>query len=259
MNTLAVCTSVPALLEQAQALAAELSLPLLEPGRPGDYASLLQLCPDGLHLQAAGSAEAGSLMVDFGAGKMRYRRRGGHNEPLGRAVGVGKRPGLKVVDATAGLGRDSFVLADLGCHVTMLERSPAAFALLRDGLQRAAASGDPWLRQVTSRLQLHYVDSRQWLASHPGLADVVYLDPMFPSRKKTARVKKEMWLFQQLVGKAEDEQLLLQQAIISATWRVVVKRPIRAPSLPGPGVHHTLSGKTVRYDVYNSDQAGGEG
>jgi 16S rRNA (guanine1516-N2)-methyltransferase len=254
VNTLAVCASVPDLLEQAQALAVELALPLLEPELPGDPASLLQLCPDGLHLQAAGS---GSLRVDFGAGKMRYRRRGGHNEPLGRAVGVGKRMDLRVVDATAGLGRDSFVLADLGCNVTMLERSPAAFALLRDGLQRAATSGDPWLQEVASRMRLHFVDSREWLACHPGSADVVYLDPMFPARKKSARVKKEMWLFQHLVGKAEDEQLLLEQAISTAAWRVVVKRPIRTNSLPGPRVHHTLSGKTVRYDVYNCGQAGG--
>jgi 16S rRNA (guanine1516-N2)-methyltransferase len=73
---------------------------------------------------------------------------------------------------------------------------------------------------------------------------------MFPARKKTARVKKDMWLFQQLVGEAEDEQLLLEQAVTSAAWRVVVKRPVRASSLAGPSVHHALSGKTVRYDVY---------
>ena len=247
---------MPALLANAQALAAELALPLLEPELPGDHANLLQFCPDGLHLLAAKHTGVGSLKVDFGAGKMRYRRRGGHNEPLGRAVGVGKRPQLQVVDATAGLGRDSFVLADLGCNVTMLERSPVAFALLRDGLQRAAASGDPWLRAVTGRMKLHYVDSREWLASHPNSADVVYLDPMFPARKKTARVKKEMWLFQHLVGAADDEQLLLQQAITSAVWRVVVKRPIRAHSLPGPGVHHALRGKTVRYDVYYCGEGG---
>jgi 16S rRNA (guanine1516-N2)-methyltransferase len=241
---------VPSLLERAQALAAELALPLLDPEQPGDHARVLQLCPDGLHLQETGSSKAGSLRVDFGAGQMRYRRRGGHNEPLGRAVGVGKRANLRVVDATAGLGRDSFVLADLGCNVTMLERAPAAFALLRDGLRRAANSGDPWLQEVTARMELHYVDSREWLASHPDSADVVYLDPMFPARKKTARVKKDMWLFQQLVGEAEDEQLLLEQAVTSAAWRVVVKRPVRASSLAGPAVHHALSGKTVRYDVY---------
>ena len=247
---------MPALLAQAQALATELALPLLDPELAGDHANVLQLRPDGLHLQAAKCSGVGSLKVDFGAGKMRYRRRGGHNEPLGRAVGVGKRPQLRVVDATAGLGRDSFVLADLGCDVTMLERSPVAFALLRDGLQRAAASGDPWLLEVSGRMRLHYVDSREWLAAYPNSADVVYLDPMFPARKKTARVKKEMWLFQHLVGEAEDEHLLLQQAITSAAWRVVVKRPIRANSLPGPGVHHALSGKTVRYDVYHCDQGG---
>jgi 16S rRNA (guanine1516-N2)-methyltransferase len=255
VNTLAVSNSEPSLLEEAQALAAELQIPFLNAGESLQSGGLLRLCADGLQLEAVGSGDVGALKVDFGGGKMRYRRQAGHNEPLGRAVGVGKRPGLQVVDATAGLGRDSFVLADLGCEVTMLERSPAAFALLRDGLRRAASSGDPWLQTVSGRMRLHYIDSPEWLAAHPNSVDVVYLDPMFPERKKSARVKKEMWLFQQLIDGPGDEELLLETALDAAHWRVVVKRPIKAQSLPGPASHHALRGKTIRYDVYNCSPA----
>jgi len=166
-------------------------------------------------------------------------------------VGVNERPGLWVVDATAGLGRDSFVLADLGCAISLVERSPLVFALLRDGLNRAAGCDDPWLRQVASRMTLHLSESVTWLAGLSSPPDVIYLDPMFPARKKSARVKKEMWLFQHLLAESQDEAALLAQALSSASWRVVVKRPARAEPLNGEKPHHTIEGKTVRFDVYS--------
>ncbi|MEP5765323.1 MAG: class I SAM-dependent methyltransferase [Halieaceae bacterium] len=213
----------------------------------------MRLGADGLELQALGEKMPGAVRVDFGAGKMRHRRRGGHNEPLGRAVGVGKWDGLSVVDATAGLGRDSFVLADLGCQVTMLERSAVVFALLRDGLDRARRCGDAWLLAVVQRMSAHCADSSQWLAQQgDACCDVVLLDPMFPQRKKSARVKKEMWLFQQLLEADTPQPGLLEQALHSARRRVVVKRPARAEPLEGRQPDFELAGKAVRFDVYNA-------
>lgn len=237
----------------AQLLAEELDLPFESDPEVLATLAVLQLTPLGLQLLPPRITADGSgpLLVDFGAGRMRYRRRGGHNEPLGRAVGVGKRDNLYVVDATAGLGKDSFVLADLGCTVRLLERSAPVYALLRDGLQRASHSDDSWLREVAARMQVERADSCQWLQTCAKLPDVVYLDPMFPARKKSARVKKDMWLFQHLLDSEGAEEALLQQALGASQWRVVVKRPARAPCLPGPKPHHTLEGKTVRFDVYN--------
>ena len=182
-------------------------------------------------LRPLGGDGTGPVQVDFGAGRMRRRRRGGHNRSLGRAVGAGKRSPLSVIDATAGLGKDSFVLADLGCEVVMLERAVAAFALLRDGLHRARSSGDPWLEAVSARLSLWRVDALEWLATHPRSADVVYLDPMFPVRKKSARTKKDMWLLNSMTGPDADQDGLLPAALDAARWRVVVKRPAKAPPL----------------------------
>ena len=203
-----------------------------------------------LELVPQGPKAPGAVAVDFGNAAMRRRRRGGHNEPLGRAVGVGKWSPLRLVDATAGLGRDSFVLADLGCQVIMLERVAVVHALLADGLRRALASEDPWLQAAASRLSLLGADAEDWLTrEHPEPVDVIYLDPMFPARTKSARVKKEMWLFQELL-ESQESGALLEPALALARRRVVVKRPARAPSLENRAPSFTIPGKTVRFDVY---------
>ena len=94
------------------------------------------------------------LFPQFGRKAMRHRRRGGHNELLGKAVGVGRKPSLYIIDATAGLGRDAFVLADLGCRVALREREPILVAMLQSALQRAQSSADDWIAQVTARMHL---------------------------------------------------------------------------------------------------------
>lgn len=242
---IAVFTEDTDLESRAQSVASELGLEWVS--EPAGADALLRLSADGLDLLPLGEDAPGPITVDFAAGSMTHRRRAGHNEPLGRAVGVGKWRDLHVADATAGLGRDSFVLADLGCRVTMFERSPVVFALLRDGLRRGLASDNPRVAEACGRLQLQ---SGEFEAqSHGRRFDVVYLDPMFPARRKSARVKKEMWIFQQLL-EGESSPGLLEAALAAARHRVVVKRPARAPALAGREPAFVLPGKTVRFDVY---------
>ncbi len=184
---------------------------------------------------------------------MRHRRGAGHNELLGRAVGVGKKTPLRVLDATAGLGRDAFVLADLGCEVLMSEREPGVFELLNAGLQTARSLDDVWLRGVLERMRLVAGDARQVCAGEQPGPDVIYLDPMFPQRGKSAAVKKEMALLQLLLDTGavqSDADDLLRWALAQDVARVVVKRPPRAPRLAGRDPSHEISGKAVRYDVY---------
>lgn len=241
----------------AAALAERLGLPLLPTG--SDPASCetvdaaLVVSGDSLSLQQTGRGVPGPVAVDFGSAAMRHRRRSGHNELLGRAVGVGKKRPLLVVDATAGLGRDSFVLADLGCEVTLCEREQVIAELLRAGMHVAAGRRDPWLDEVLGRMQLHPADARSLPADRLRQADVIYLDPMFPQRGKSAAVKKEMALFQLLLDRAdtqEDADDLLGWALRQGAARVVVKRPPRATSLRGQQPSHSVAGKAVRYDVY---------
>lgn len=241
----------------AEVLARRLCLPLLptnsDPVHCESADAVLMVSGSGLSLQQTGRGMPGPVSVDFGAPGMRHRRRAGNNELLGRAVGVGKKPGLRVIDATAGLGRDAFVLADLGCTVLLCEREPVVIELLRAGLQSVAERDDPWLREVIKRMRLCAGDCRQLAGPELGGVDVIYLDPMFPSRGKSAAVKKEMALFQSLLdvaGVVESGEGALDWALQQDVSRVVVKRPAKAPELGGISPSHCISGKAVRYDVH---------
>jgi 16S rRNA (guanine1516-N2)-methyltransferase len=238
----------------ARALAQQLRLPLCQPGTDvRDYVSaqLLLICSEQeIVLQQTGRSAPGPITVEFGSAAMRHRRRGGHNELLGKAVGLSRKPGIAVLDATAGLGRDSFILADLGCRVCLCERNDIVFQMLASGLSKAAKSSDEWLRAVVQRMSLYSGDVREVVGSELHATEVIYLDPMFPERGKRAKVKKEMALFHQLLGAGEDSDELLVWALQQEVARVVVKRPPKAPQLAGHKPSHVIAGKAVRYDVY---------
>jgi 16S rRNA (guanine1516-N2)-methyltransferase len=250
--TLAVVADSADLAGPAQNLANRLGLALVSHPATGTTTApdaVLRLTPAGLCLARTDQGAPAPLRVDFGSAAMRHRRRGGQNELLGRAVGVGKRESLRVLDATAGLARDGFVLADLGCDVLLCERNPVIYELLCDGLRRARSSDDPWLAGVTARLSLVPGDARE----HPvDASDVIYLDPMFPHRSKRAAVKADLALLQDVLQEQDqqDAEHLLTWALQQDVARVVVKRPLRAPDLVGRSPSHTLRGKAVRFDVH---------
>lgn len=208
---------------------------------------------DGLALAQGGANRLTPVRVDFSAPELLHRLRvaGARSEDLARAIGALRWQGLQVVDATAGWGRDSAVLAALGCEVTMIERHPIVCMLLDDGLRRAQASTDSWVRALATRLRLRTGDARELLGQWDAMVpDVVVLDPMFPERGASAAVRKEMRLFQGLLGMDADADELLVFALALARHRVVVKRPRRAPVLPGPRPSHSLAGRSTRFDVY---------
>ena len=240
---------------EAAELAGQLGLPLLPSGselkRCASATAVLCLKARTLSLQLTGKGAPGPVSVDFGASSMRHRRRSGHNELLGRAVGVGRKSPLLLLDATAGLGRDSFVMADLGCQVRLCERNAVIAEMLARGIEAACRGADPWLAAVASRMQLHRGDARELPAAVTADIDVIYLDPMFPSRDKSAAVKKDMALFQFLLHNSEGgDDALLHWALAQDVARVVVKRPPRAPCLAGVEPSHAIKGKAVRYDVH---------
>lgn len=174
---------------------------------------------------------------------------------IAKAVGVKAGVYPHVLDATAGLGKDAFVLATLGCRVQMLERSPIVHVLLQDGLQRAREQSgfdDPELARIIARMDLLSADSQDYLShiSDNERPDVIYLDPMFPDRQKSADVKKEMAAFHHVVGKDEDADSLLDKALAQALYRVVVKRPRKAPFIANKTPSYQLEGKSSRYDIY---------
>lgn len=191
----------------------------------------------------------GAIVVDFASGATSYRRThgGGKDEAIAKACGLNKKRNLTVLDATAGLGRDAFVLASLGASVTLVERNPAVAALLFDGLRRGAQIAE--LHWLPERMQLLHSSALNALAEHQPV-DIVYLDPMFPARDKTALVKKEMRAFHDVVGSDTDADALLAPALKLAQKRVVVKRPGYAGFLAGQAPTMSVTGKNNRFDVY---------
>lgn len=211
----------------------------------------LVLTPERLELRKRDEPKLGAIYVDFIAGAMAHRRKfgGGRGEAVAKAVGIKSGYLPDVVDATAGLGRDAFVLASVGCQVRMLERHPVVAALLDDGLQRAYADAEigHWLQE---RLTLLHTSSLSALSNIQPAPDVVYLDPMFPHRQKSALVKKEMRVFQSLVGEDLDADGLLEPARRLAKKRVVVKRPDYAPPLANIHPQASINTKNHRFDLY---------
>lgn len=193
------------------------------------------------------------LYIDFASPENNYRRLhgGGNGQPIAKAIGI-KTYGLPltVIDATAGLGQDAFVLACLGCNVTLIERNPTIAELLKDAMARGA--NDLNIQQYIANMHLIFANAVEYLKNlkPADCPDVVYLDPMFPLREKTALVKQELRIIKDIVGDDPDADLLLPIARHVAKRRVVVKRPRIAPYLNGTIPHSQQIGKANRFDIY---------
>ena len=190
------------------------------------------------------------LVVDFvgGAVAHRFRFGGGRGQALPKAIGMKSGVNPKVVDATAGLGRDAFLLASLGAEVTLIERSERMHKLLAEGMERARAAGGE-VAEVITRMTLLHGDAKELL---PDLSpEVVLVDPMHPPRKNSALVKKEMRLIREIVGTDQDSVDLMRVALEVASKRVVLKWPQKADPMEGiRGASHQITGKSTRYDVF---------
>ncbi len=260
MNTIAILSNDASKATQAEALAQLLRVPLFHRRSPetiSDYDFVVLFDEMNIALQQTGRKAPGPILAEFTEGAVDHRRKfgGGKGQMIAKAVGVKAGCYPHVLDATAGLGKDSFVLASLGSKVTMLERSPIVQVLLGDGLTRAlnfAREQDVELYSLLQKMTLVTQDSREYLSAlaADNFPDVIYLDPMFPERQKSADVKKEMAAFHSVVGKDEDADSLLPLALTRVNYRVVVKRPRKAPFLNNQTPSYQLEGKSSRYDIY---------
>jgi 16S rRNA (guanine1516-N2)-methyltransferase len=195
-------------------------------------------------------SDIGIITVDFCAGAADYRRKhgGGKGQAIAKAAGLQSLKNPYILDATAGLGRDGFVLASLGAKIQMIERSPIIYQLLKDGLDRASQHEE--VSKIAARISLLNANATEWMSASDEMFDVVYLDPMFPKRDKTSLVKKEMRVLQEILGGDEDADSLLEPAQLRAKYRVVVKRPTGAPHLANKKPSFQLEGKANRFDIY---------
>jgi 16S rRNA (guanine1516-N2)-methyltransferase len=244
-----VCTD-PARKEQVDEIARLTGLPLLNEKSDGFD---LQLRFDDDHLSLFDRALNTSIHVDFAEGALAHRQQfgGGRGQAIAKAVGLKHGNTPNVLDITAGLARDAYILACLGCKITLVEQSAVLYVLVEDGIQRGLASStsDKVLKNFIDLVNADSVAYMQQI-DREHRPDVIYIDPMYPERKKSALVKKDMQILQRLLGKDEDAEQLLKTALKCAGKRVVVKRPIHANAVGNIKPETSISSKKTRYDVY---------
>ena len=178
--------------------------------------------------------------------RLKYGKGRGQN--LAKAVGFKFNKNRTIIDATAGLGYDAFILASLGANVTLIERSEKIYDLLKTAISEAQLYGGE-ISKIVNRMNLLFGDSKDIL---PNIApEVILIDTMYKDRKKSALVKNDMRLVREVVGSDSDYVELINVALNNASKRVVIKQPRYAETLDNiKGCSHQILGKTIRYDVY---------
>lgn len=221
--------------DKAQQLAQQLLMELDKTAEP-----CLLLMPDKLTLKMPGFSP---LSAELSASYWAKRKSEGKTQGVVKACKPA--PGLKIIDATAGWGRDAAILASFGAEVTMLERQPVMVALLEDALSRCSVSDTKAMK-----LSLHAGNACSYLSAlEPSeYPDVIYIDPMHPERQKSALVKKDMQALQNIIGVDNDALTLIELALQRARQKVVVKWPQKKQALLP--AHNCIPGKTVRFDIY---------
>jgi 16S rRNA (guanine1516-N2)-methyltransferase len=269
-NTIAVICFSRLRQQQAKEFCALYNLPLFN--KKNDQYDLQLLFHDDL-VELYDRQLNTAISIDFINGPLAHRQQfgGGRGQAIAKAVGLRSGATPSILDTTAGLAGDAFVLATLGCPVTLIERSPVIFSLIEDAVQRAALSErfQTILRQGFHLINMdanEYVstvlksasvkideigDSKLALVTPP---DVIYIDPMYPERKKSALVKKDMQILQRLHGKDDNAAELLENALLYASKRVVVKRPVNAETLNERMPNTCIKSKKTRYDIYTLEK-----
>jgi 16S rRNA (guanine1516-N2)-methyltransferase len=200
-----------------------------------------------------------TLSIDFLKGTLAHRQQfgGGRGQAIAKAIGLKSGATPNILDTTAGLAGDAFVLATLGCPVTMIERSSVVYTLIENAIERASLS-DKFQTILKQGFQLINCDAndyiKQQLSAEAKPPDVIYIDPMYPHRKKSALVKKDMQILQRLHGKNDNSADLLENALLYANKRVVVKRPLHADSINNRTANTCIKSKKTRYDIYTIEK-----
>ena len=240
-NKIVVCIGKGGQKDMAESFSRRTGSPIVN--KPGDYLTVL-FDSKGVSLSGFGLSYQG----DFE--NMLHRVTNGRlqHEMLAKAVKTDQE-NLKAIDATAGMGEDSLLLAACGYQVTLYEQNPVIAILLKDALRRAKKN--TVLKDIVSRMQLVEGDSIEHLNKRLDPADVIYLDPMFPGRQKSGLINKKLQLIQKLEPPCSKETALFDAAMAAQPSKIIVKRPLKSPYLDERVPSYSLKGKAIRYDCYS--------
>mgnify|MGYP004504559263 FL=1 len=240
-NKIVVCIGKGGQKDMAESFSRRTGSPIVN--KPGDYLTVL-FDSKGVSLSGFGLSYQG----DFE--NMLHRVTNGRlqHEMLAKAVKTDQE-NLKAIDATAGMGEDSLLLAACGYQVTLYEQNPVIAILLKDALRRAKKN--TVLKDIVSRMQLVEGDSIEHLNKRLDPVDVIYLDPMFPGRQKSGLINKKLQLIQKLEPPCSTETALFDAAMAAQPSKIIVKRPLKSPYLDERVPSYSLKGKAIRYDCYS--------
>ena len=240
-NKIVVCIGKGGHKDMAESFSRRTGSPIVN--KPGDYLTVL-FDSKGVSLSGFGLSYQG----DFE--NMLHRVTNGRlqHEMLAKAVKTDQE-NLKAIDATAGMGEDSLLLAACGYQVTLYEQNPVIAILLKDALRRAKKN--TVLKDIVSRMQLVEGDSIEHLNKRLDPVDVIYLDPMFPGRQKSGLINKKLQLIQKLEPPCSKETALFDAAMAAQPSKIIVKRPLKSPYLDERVPSYSLKGKAIRYDCYS--------
>lgn len=238
MENLVVYTNVDSKIASAKALASLLNVPFSEV--IDENKTILNLKEDGLYLESNNN----SIKGDFSKLYRRIKQDNLSKELVVKAAKIKGQKDVVVLDATAGLGEDSFLLAAYGFKVKLYERDKVIAALLKDSLDRASVE----FPEIISRMEVFEEDSISAMKNLSFRPDVVFLDPMFPQRSKDAAVKKKFQLIHLLEKPCEDEVDLIEAAKNTGAKKIIIKRPLKSEYLGGVKPSYSYEGKAIRYD-----------
>ena len=240
-NKIVVCIGKGGQKDMAESFSRRTGSPIVN--KPGDYLTVL-FDSKGVSLSGFGLSYQG----DFENMLQRVTNGRLQHEMLAKAVKTDQE-NLKAIDATAGMGEDSLLLAACGYQVTLYEQNPVIAILLKDALRRAKKN--TVLKDIVSRMQLVEGDSIEHLNKRLDPVDVIYLDPMFPGRQKSGLINKKLQLIQKLEPPCSKETALFDAAMAAQPSKIIVKRPLKSPYLDERVPSYSLKGKAIRYDCYS--------
>jgi 16S rRNA (guanine1516-N2)-methyltransferase len=180
------------------------------------------------------------VFVDFDSKQLQFRSQAHLNAELViKAVLGKKKQATSIMDCTAGFGKDAYLMSLTGSQITAYESNPLMCALLKDGLNRAHIDS----------IRVHKKDALAHIKKTD--CEVIYIDPMYPASKKSAKNNKQMTFLQSFIGHqtqmAED---LFEQAKLSNAKKIIIKRPVKAAFVNDSKPTSQIIGKAARFDIY---------
>lgn len=239
-DSLVVCIGKGGAKDVAEAISRRTNAPLCD--QPGDALTIL-VDKNGVSLQGYGLTFRG----DFEETMLHRITNGRLEHEMLVHVTRTKTPSPKAIDATAGMGEDSILLAAAGYDVTLFEQNPVIAALLKDAIRRGKKN--PALRPVLERMHLIEGNSIEHMNRMQDSPELIFLDPMFPSRQKSGLINKKLQLIQKLEHPCVEEEALLSAAMHLHPSKIVIKRPLKGANLAGVTPGYSVKGKAIRYDI----------